>query len=1151
MNNQHIVIFNSLKRTIKIMKITILLLVMSFSQVFAATYAQTATLSISAKNETLESVLKKIEKQTEFLFFYNVADVNKDLVVSIDKQNSSINEVLEEVKSQTGLKYSIKDRHIVLTHSMNQNTMNGKIQSVPQSNQIIRGVVKDKSGEAIIGANVLVKGTTNGVITDLDGNFTLEAPADAILQISFIGYIPQEIALKGQKQISATLIEDTQKLDEVVVTALGIKRQSRSLGYSTTLVGGEDFTMARDPNLGNALSGKIAGVSVSGNATGSGGSSRVIIRGNASLTGNNMPLYVVDGVPFDNSNLGSAGQWGGMDMGDGLNNINADDIESIQILKGAAASALYGYRGGNGAVLITTKSGKKGKPTTIEFNNNLTFNKIYDYRDYQKVFGQGTYGSRPTDAISAKASEMTSWGEAMDGGNAVNFLGDSYKYSYVDNWDSFYRTGINNASSVAISGSADKIAYRFGISNVYEQSILPNSGNNQQGINLNTTYDLLSNLQLAVNANYVFEKFNGRSNLSDGNGNTNASLIHRGNSFDIRWMERGSATSDWGTTDSGAELLGGTNVYFNNPYWLQYRKTNDMNKNRLTGSMNLKWDITDWLYVQGAVQRDGYNLDFKQVQPVGAAADPSGWLTEYSKSYSEINLNYLVGFNKEFNDWSVAATFGGNRQRNITKQYIPSDGGRPFVIDGLWSVNNLGDKRAAKVYTEYQVNSIYGTADFGWKNQVFLNLTGRNDWFSTLSPDNNHYFYPSATLSWVFTDTFELPDWFTFGKVRASYASASNGTAAYQNLLLYKLRDYTINGQHTITQNNNNQYPNPSLKPVRISEQEVGLNVAFLQNRLSFDMAYYRKNTKDDIAVVSTSSASGYTSKVMNVGEIQNQGFEFMVNVVPVQSADFMWNTTLNFAYNDSEVKYLGGVSQLQIDGATSRSGNVSVQNVVGSSYGELIGHKYKRDDKGNIVFKDGIAQADDKLSSLGNGVYKFTGGWSNSFKYKNLSLAFLLDFKLGAKLFSGTNYSLFSEGLHKSTLVGRTAANPNANIVGVGVMDDGNGNYVPNTVGVDAQTYYQGITSNNIAEEFIYNASFLKLRELSLGYEFPKSLLGKIKAVKGLNVSLVGRNLWTIIKHTDNIDPESAYNNSNGQGLELNGYPATRSVGFNVNVKF
>lgn len=1024
--------------------------------------------------------------------------------------------------------------------------------SVIQQSRKITGFVKDVNGDPVIGANVVEKGTTNGVITGLDGEFMLEVPSDAVIEISYIGYISQSVEIKDRNQpLQITLEEDAQKLDEVVVTALGIKRQSRSLGYSTTQVGGNEFTMARDPNLGNALSGKIAGVSVSGNATGPGGSSRVIIRGNASLTGNNMPLYIVDGVPFSNQNLGSAGQYGGLDMGDGLNNINPDDIESIQVLKGAAASALYGYRGGNGAILITTKSGKKGKTVSIEFNNNLTFNTIYDYRDYQTLFGQGTYGNRPIDINSAQASEQQSWGEVLDGGDAVNFLGNTYRYSYVDNWKNFYRTGVNNASSIAISGASDKITYRFGISNIYEKSILPNANNQQQGINMNTTYDILSNLHLTVNANYVFEKAKGRSNLSDGNGNTNASLIHRGNSFDIRWLERGDSDSDWGTSSDGSELLGGTNVYFNNPYWLQYRKTNDMDKNRLTGSMNLKYDITDWLYIQGAVQRDGFNLEFKQVQPIGAAADPSGWMTEYSRNFSEINLNYLLAFNKEFGDWSVGTTLGGNRQRTINKQYTPTDGGRPFVVDGLWSVNNLTDRRSSKTYSEYRVNSVYATADLGWRNQIFLNLTGRNDWFSTLSPQNNSFFYPSITLSWVFADSFKLPDWLTFGKVRASYASASNGTDPYRNLLLYQLRDYTVNGENVVTQNNNNLYPDYNLRPVRISEYEVGLNMAFLNNRLSFDAAYYVKNTKDDIAVISTSSASGYGSRIMNVGEIRNNGVEFMLNAVPVYNPNFEWNTTLNIAYNDSKVLYLGeGVSRLQIDGAASRSGNVTVQNIVGSSYGELVGYKYLRHN-GQIVYENGIPQRETELSNLGNGVYKLTGGWSNSFKYRNISLSFLLDFKVGAKLFSGTNYALYDEGLHKNTLTGRTPDNPRGNIVGEGVMLDANGNYVPNNVAVDAQTYYSGIVSNNIAEEFVYNANFLKLRELSIGYEFPKMVLDKLKVVKGLNISLVGRNLWTIVKHTDNIDPEAAYNNSNGQGLELNGYPATRSIGFNINAKF
>lgn len=1014
-----------------------------------------------------------------------------------------------------------------------------------ENQQRIRGIIKDQMGEPLIGVNILNSSTSNGTISNLEGGFEIDAKTGDILEISYIGYASQSINVTtGINNLKITLIEDAEILDEVVVTALGIKRQKRALGYSTARVDSKSLTEARDLNLGNALSGKVAGVSVAGNATGPGGSSRVVIRGNASLTGNNQPLYVIDGIPFDNSNLSSAGTWGGKDMGDGLSNISPDDIESIQVLKGAAASALYGYRGGNGAILITTKGGQKGQPISVEFNNSLNFNMIYDYRDFQKTFGQGTNGKRPSTIDEAKSSETSSWGERMDGKGAMNFLGDTYKYSYVDNWDKFYRTGINETASLALSGASEKTTYRFGVTNMIDKSILPNSDIRQQGFNLNTTFDITSKLHLGVNANYVFEKFNGRASLSDGNGNTNASLLYRANSFDVRWLK---GDNRWGTDSNGNELLGGENVYFNNPYWLQYRKTNKTDKNRLTAGINLKYDITDWLYIQGAVSRDGYNLEYKEVQPVGAAADPSGFAEEYSLNFYETNYNFLLGFDKAFGDWSVGATFGGNQLKNVNKRWRAD--GRPFLVPDFGSINNTGNRPMEKMYREYRVNSLYATADIGFKNQVFLNLTGRNDWFSTLSKDNNSYLYPSASLSWIFTDTFKVPSWFTFGKLRASYASASNGTEPYQNLLTYKLNDYLIDGQNSATVNNNVR-PNPKLKPVRISEWEVGLNLAFFNNRLSFDMAYYTKNTKDDIAKVSTSGASGFEARIMNIGEIQNRGFEFMVYAIPVVLNKFEWNTTFNISRNNSKVKYLGeGVDMLGIDGASARSGEVSVQNIVGKPYGQLVGYRYKRQD-GQIVYKDGIAQRGDKLEVLGNGVYKITGGWRNELKYDNWTLSFLLDFKFGAKLFSGTNYGLYGSGLHKKTLNGR-GENGQGQIVGNGVMEDANGNFIQNTVSVPAQDYWQGIQKNNISEEFLYNASFIKLREISLGYTLPKNWLGRQNVVKGVSLSLVGRNLWTIMKHTDNIDPESAYNTSNGQGLELNGYPATRSVGFNLNVKF
>jgi TonB-linked SusC/RagA family outer membrane protein len=1014
----------------------------------------------------------------------------------------------------------------------------------------VKGTVTDASGEPVIGATVKQQGSTNGVVTNVDGNYSIDVPSAAKLEISYVGFKTQVVPVRGRASVPVKMQEESTAIDEVVVTALGIKRQARSLGYSTTKVDGDEFTMARDPNIGNALSGKVAGVSVAGNATGSMGSSRVVIRGNSSISGNNQPLYVIDGVPFDNSNQGSAGQWGGSDMGDGLSNINADDIESIQVLKGAAASALYGFRGGNGAILITTKSGHKGQPVSVDVNENLTFNNIYDYRDWQKEFGLGLEGQKPTSINAAKAGESNSWGGYLDGSDATNFLGNTYKYSYINNWKNFYNTGVTTNTSVAVSGSDKDITYRLGVYYNKEKSILPGAGTHQLGFNTNTTYKIFKNLSAIVTANYTEDKSNGRSNLSDGNGNTNASLLYRGNSFDVRWLKGTSA--GWGTNADGSEMIGGTNVYFNNPYWLQYRRTNNMDRTRLTGSLTMKWDITSWLYLQGAVQRDGYNIEFRQVQPKGAAADPSGWLTEYEKNFHETNYNFLLNFNKEFGDWSVGASFGGNKMYNETKYFYTSNGGRPFTIDGLWSVNNItaSGQKPYKSFVRYRVNSLYGTFDLGWKNQVFLNVTGRNDWFSTLSPDNNSYFYPSATLSWVFTDSFRkaLPNWFDFGKLRLGYAFASNGTSAYQTLMYYKLNSFTVNGVQTATQNNDNAYPNADLKPVHISEFEVGMNLSFFQSRLNFDMDYYYKKTTDDILPVSTSSASGYGSAYMNIGEIRNSGFEFMVDGYPIRNNNFSWNSTFNIANNSSKVLNVGSdTKRISVSGGTSRNGNVTVYQVVGMPYAEIIGNTYKRNSNGELLLKNGLPQAGDQ-KVLGNAVYKWTGGWRNTLSYKGFNLSMLLDFKFGAKLFSGTNYELYYYGMHKNTLTGRTASNPAGSITAAGI-DEATGK--ANTVTVTSQDYYRAVCDANIAEEFVYSADFIKLRELSFGYTFPKSMLSHLGFVKGLSLSLVGRNLWTILKHTPNIDPESAINNSNAQGLELNGYPTTRSVGFNLNIKF
>lgn len=1118
------------------MKTAIMIIVICFASLFSLNgNAQNTVIHLHSTHLTLKEIFHTIEQQTDYLVVFSNNEINVKQTVNVSKLSQTVSSCLDEAFKQTEIHYEFIKSYIILS--------NKEVHTTKKNLFRISGSVFNENGKPLIGVSIRVRGNNLGTITDEDGFFNLRVKNKDVIDISYVGYISHEIQINNNNTFHIILKEDIRPLSEVVVTALEIKKQKRSIGYSTTEVNGNEFTESRDRNFGNTLSGKIAGVNVIGNATGLGGSSRVIIRGNASLTGNNQPLYVIDGVQFDNSNLGQADTYGGLDMGDGLSDINPDDIDNIQVLKGAVASALYGYRGGNGAIIITTKSGKKNQEGVgIEFNNNLTFSSIYDCRDFQKTYGQGTRNTRPTDQSSAYQTYNLSWGEMMDGTSFVNRNGNIVPYRYVDNWKNFYRTGIDESASVAVSGKTGYATYRIGLSDLSTQSILPNANSDQQGINLNTIFDITKQLHVSLQENFTYEHINGRSNLSDSNGNTNAALLYLANAYDVRWIE-----GNKGANEDGTELQPGNSVYFNNPYWLQYRKTNTSDKKRLTGALTFRYDFANWLYAQAQVTHDGYILDFKQVQPNGAAADPDGFIDEYEKNFTEINLNYLIGVNKKLKDFTFSGNLGGNRLYNICKQYGTNGDIHSFVIDGLYSSSNiyLGKRTFAKGYTEYRVNSVYGMAELSYKDWLFLNFTGRKDWFSTLNPSNNNYFYPSVSLSWMVSDCLKLPNWITSLKLRTSMASASNGTSPYQTQLTYTLSDFNIQGQ-SMGYIKNTSVPNTYLKPVRISEQEIGLNTSFLNNRIGFDLAFYNKKTTDDIAKVTTSEASGFTSAYKNIGKIRNQGLELMLFGVPITARKTKWNLSFNISYNKSKVLYLGkDVSSLTIEGASSRNGNATIRNIVGQSYGQIVGYTYKTDSNKNRVYSpNGLPIRSNDVSVLGNGVYKWTGGLHNDFTYKNFRIAFLLDFKWGAKIFSGTNYNLYNSGLQKATLNGRKDG---VNITGV----DEEGNSFSKK-GINAQTYWQWISTNDITEEFVYNASFIKLREFSIGYSFPKSLLDShAPFIKNLNISLVGRNLWTIIKYTPNIDPESAYNSSNGQGLELNGYPATRSIGFNLNIKF
>jgi TonB-linked SusC/RagA family outer membrane protein len=1017
----------------------------------------------------------------------------------------------------------------------------------------VTGTITDNNGNPMAGVSVVVKGTKRGVTTDAAGRFSIEASKGEVLIISIIGFQTREVKLGAEASISLSLAPFSAQMTEVVVTALGIKKQARALGYSTTEVAGSEISGSREINIGNALTGQVAGVSVAGDATGPYGSSRVTIRGNASLSGNNQPLYVIDGIPFDNTNQGSAGQWGGADLGDGLSNVNPDDIESIQVLKGVAASALYGYRGGNGAILITTKSGAKNKGIGIEVNDNATANKVYDYRNYQYTYGQGLLGVKPTTEVAAQAAPYYSWGAPLDGSQAVNYVGQSYAYSpYKKTFEDFYKTGATNQVSVAMTGSNDKGHFRLGLSDLAMNTVIPNSNMTQQILNFNSTYNITKKLQMTLTGNYLFENVKNRASYSDAPGNLIASTLYLANSFDIRWMKNRLVNPD------GTEWLPGTDPYFENPYYIANDYENTTSRNRLTGALTLKYNLLDWLYIQGQVQRDGYVFDVFQVTPSGVEYTRSdgvhgGNLTQYEDNFHEQNSSVMLGANKKFGEHiSLNAYAGANQQDDVTQYYgigaVPGSANGaagPFQIYGFYSANNISTKPFGISYSHYRVNSVYGSADLGFNNYLFLTATARNDWFSTLAINTDHYLYPSFAASFVFSDALKLPWWVSFGKLRASYAGASNGTSPYQNILTYGLQGYTISGQPVGYVAGGGLIPNSNLRPVEIQEKEVGANVEFLNNRVGFDIAYYNKETTDDIVQVTVSPTSGYSQNVENIGKTSNKGIELLVHGMPVKTRNFTWDVSFNIAQNNSKVLYLGGLPSIVIGGAYPRWGSeVSISNVVGLPYGQIMGYAYTKDQKGQRVFQNGEPVQSSEVVPLGSSVYKETGGFKNTFTYKSWSLGVLLDFKYGAKIYSGTNLLLDYYGLQKNTLQGRQGGY-------IGKGDDVSG--AANTTAVAAQTYWEDISADgvdHIAQEFVYDASFIKLRAVTLGYSLPVKLI-QGTFIKGVTVTAVGRNLWTIMKHVPNIDPESSLNNGNGQGLELSGYPATRNMGLNINLKF
>lgn len=1009
--------------------------------------------------------------------------------------------------------------------------------------RIVNGTVKDPSGAPVPGASIIVKGSTTGVTADADGKFSIPVETNGtVLVVSFIGYDTQEIEVGAQSTIDVSLKENISQLQEVVVTALGMEKDAKSLGYAVTKVDASTITQAREANMVNSLEGRVAGVNISGTAGGPASSSSITIRGVNTLSASgSQPLFVINGIPIDNTTRGSSGTWGGADLGDGISNLNPDDIKEITVLKGATAAALYGSRAASGVIVITTKSGKDRKGFGIEYNGNFTFDEAINYHKFQDEYGSGTNGLKPTDAASAYQSGNLSWGGKLDGSSVPQFDGVSRPYvAQKNNFKNFYRTGSTFTNTVSLSNSNENGSFRFSASDLKNNAIIPNSGLKRNTFNLNVNYKIVPKLTFDLVSNYIIETYNNRPNLSDSPGNANFGVSFLPTSMDVRSLKPAILS---GPAPGGAPLGAGDennfsgNTFITNPWFAAQRWVNNTARNRSINLVKLRYEFTDWLSLQGRVGTDVYHDTYFSVTPSGTAYRVGGSMDANQNNKGvETNADLLLSFNKKVNDFTIGVSAGGwLRKNSFTSTNVTGTG---FNVPGLYTPQNLlSPNPTTYANKKLEVQSFYYTADFSYKNFLFLNTTGRTDKFSVL--DGKSIFYPSVGASFVFSELMDAPK-FTFGKLRASYASTSGDPSSYvYQTSMYYTTGASANGkpQGSVS---STAVPDRTLQPFTMKEVEVGVDLKFFENRLGLDVAYYNRKTSKEIVSATTSVASGYVNATSNFADLSNQGIEILLTGTPVKTALFTWNTSINFTHNTNKITQLyQGLNSITV--GTSRSQNAFIEEVVGKSASQVMAFDYKRDASGNPVFDATGLPMQGNLNAYGPGYATTIGGWMNDFNYKGFALSFLIDYKFGGKIFSATDYYAYYYGLHKNTLVGRAENS----VIGKGVNEAGQAN----NVSALPQTYYSTLATN-VSSQFVYDASFIKLRQVTLGYKFPSQWFAK-GPLRGATFSLVGRNLLILMKHTPNIDPESNYSNTAAQGLELAGYPPTRSYGFNLNLKF
>jgi len=1128
-----------------------------------------AQVTLKTPNTTLEVVIKKIQKQMNLRFFYDDS-LAKVMVNNIDVKDEKVQNVLNQLLKGKGISFKVEDNVVYLRK---ENAPVAK-EKATDSKRKITGKVLDEAQQPMIGVTVAVKGSTTRAVTDIDGNYQLQTSETApVLQFSYLGYKTKEVKASGKDAITTTMDVDSKALDEVVVTALGIKRDKKMLGYSVQDIKSDALNTTGDPSVVGALSGKVAGLQMNTASTGLGGSTKITIRGNSSLTDNNQPLWIVDGVPFSDNNTSNASAYGGYDRGGTSLDINPDDIESISVLKGPNAAALYGSRAGNGVILVTTKKGANKSGFGVSYNGNFTWSSVSQAIKMQNRFGQGSNGAvnykrNASGDIEGLNGEL-SFGPELDGHEEYNWYGTKSPYQYTgDKLREYFKTGFSQFHTVALGNNNEKGHYRLSI-----------GYNDNKGLFKNETLDKLS---IDLNAGTVVNKYlslDGKISLSHMkacnrpllglNGEVAQLLLIPGN-VSLRSLEENQSSE----TQIHRNWFG-PNQHYSNPYYVRHRYKNSDERWRAFGYYGANINLLDNLKLNAKYSFDYYRTRLQtsdlSLADQAITTGTSTWQEKITtdgmqrgeENHFEHNIQMLLlGNNQLTPKLRVDYSLGGNV---MYQKYELFQGGVQNMLNKDVWVYNTGGKLVSGGDNGFNraMYSVFASAQLAYSEYLSLDLTARNDWSSTLPKGQNSFFYPSASISFMFSDFMKsidkpLPSWVTFAKIRTSLAQVGKDPSPYN---LYNTRKFEFESGirkpvvNTIKMND-------MLKPEIKTSYELGLDMKFLNNRLGFDFTYYYSVTRNQSMLVD--AAAPWSQQWVNAGKILNRGVEMMVYTTPIQTKDLTFNLNMNFAHNRSIVKELApGVQRIYFNGDNNMP--VRVGAVVGGKLGDIYANNLmKRNDAGQVIVNaQGLPQpatGNGKLEQyllsnpIGNIQPDLLMSVTPSLTFKGISLTAMFDMRFGGSIMS------VSEGM--ATSVGTSERTLNRGeykeILGVkdyymvvpGVKEDGSINDIP----VSAQAYYSTIgiykSQKGYAEEFIHSASYIKLKELSLGYSFPQRMLKKTPFT-ALKLSFVARNLCFLMKHTPG-NPDGGYDTTMfSQALDFAAVPYTRTFGFSINVGF